>query len=378
MTSSLVLVVAGDPGGANALLPVIKQLMRIDQIKTKCLSYYQATGLWESNGINSIHLEDGPNKDSVKALLLGADVLLTATSCNELNWEIHLIKEARIIGIFVVSLLDFWSNYRERFLLNGCLCQPDVIAIMDDYSKAEMIGLGFDASHLEVTGHPVLEAIKDRQRSWSAAYALREKLGISRSDVMIVFVSQPLIELYRILGKKTEALGYDELQVFSMLCELLRELTNEIDGKVTLLVLPHPREQTEKYQKILDKRFSVFPVLDIDRYAVAMAADAVVGMTSMFLVEICYLGGRVISFQPGLAANDILPTNRMGWSVPVYKKKEFLPTLKDLLREKDYEGARYSEKDSPASFTPTDAVKKIVNLILSAISKRGSNACVSN
>jgi hypothetical protein len=62
-----------------------------------------------------------------------------------------------------------------------------------------------------------------------------------------------------------------------------------------------------------------------------MTSDLVIGMTTVLLVEACYLGCHVVSLQSGLKQPDILPTNRIGLSRAVYHEDEAREALEQML-----------------------------------------------
>jgi hypothetical protein len=62
-----------------------------------------------------------------------------------------------------------------------------------------------------------------------------------------------------------------------------------------------------------------------------LAADLVIGMSTMLLVEACLLGRVVLSIQPGLRFADPLPTNRWGVSRAVYSQEDIEPAVTSLL-----------------------------------------------
>ena len=62
-----------------------------------------------------------------------SNYVITSTS-----WQSNLEKEAIIIskklGKYVISLIDHWVNYKERFILNGTLNLPNEIWVTDEYA----------------------------------------------------------------------------------------------------------------------------------------------------------------------------------------------------------------------------------------------------
>jgi hypothetical protein len=64
-----------------------------------------------------------------------------------------------------------------------------------------------------------------------------------------------------------------------------------------------------------------------------MAADLVVGMNSILLVEAAFLGALAVSIQPSLVGEDVLPTNTTRATIPVYDAAQVDLTLRNLLTD---------------------------------------------
>jgi hypothetical protein len=104
---------------------------------------------------------------------------------------------------------------------------------------------------------------------------------------------------------------------------------------VVLAVIPHPREDPRALEELSSTHLDVVVSRDHPARHVLMAADLVVGMNSILLMEACYLGRAVLSLQPGLRGPDTLPTNRMGISRVVYDAAHIESSVSDLLLNED-------------------------------------------
>ncbi|MDR3400895.1 MAG: hypothetical protein P4L99_00225 [Chthoniobacter sp.] len=292
------LFLAGDPGGAAALLPVIQQWPK----PTKVFAYRHALQMFRDAGLTVKSL------DEMNATLAQAETLLrqeqpaflcAATSANKVDWERYFFVASRRLGIPSVGLLDYWSNYAARFTLESKLdALPDTIAIMDERARAEMIADGFPAERLSITGQPVL----DQVRRWHADLpagsrsGFRARFGMSDEMRVFLFVSQPLREMRSTVGAATES-STDE---FACLKQLL-EAVDRVASPKLLLIKLHPRESADKYQALLSS--VAFPTLTVElqqhRWELCLAADAVLGMDSMLLEEALAMGCAVERIRPG-------------------------------------------------------------------------------
>lgn len=323
-----ILAVAGDPGGAAALAPVVSALTNSSQYEVAPCAYAQASSLWQSLG-----LAPGP-VDALPERLATADFLLTATSVNGKNVEQQAIALARDQGITSLTLLDFWSNYRLRFTdAKGQWVLPDRIAIMDELARTEMVAEGFPPERLVVTGQPAFDRLASARSAFTLQrrQALRSEMGVGETGYLILFISQPFADIY---GSPTAArtmLGFDEYAVLEHCVQALSQLARQHRSSLTLAIRPHPRESADKFQTIREGGFRAAIWNTPDQLEAALSADLIVGMNSVLLHEATLMGCPVVSVQPGLKIADPLPCNRNGTGVAVYDVTKLRTTLEKTL-----------------------------------------------
>ena len=96
-----------------------------------------------------------------------------------------------------------------------------------------------------------------------------------------------------------------------------------------------------------------------------MASDLVVGMSGEILIEACYLGCIVASMQPCLRFKDSLPTNLLGYSIPIYRNEEIYERIQTALLDQEFI-SRIARKLH--DFKPDgNATQNIVDLIIHMI-----------
>jgi len=271
------------------------------------------------------HPADHPDPD--------APVILTGTSMNSVMLEQQFVRWGRSHRYPSVAVLDAWVNYAERFVTaDGGRCVPDRIAVMDETARVEMVEAGFDPSTLVVTGQPAFDdlprwadeaaaqRVRDRRRQW----------GVAADARAVLFVSQPLIELYGGPGDPAY-FGYDEHTVLRLLISSLEEISRSASLPITLVVRPHPREDPAPLQALTSSIITVMVSADGHGRDAVLAADLVTGMTSALLIEACHLQCVTVSLQPDLRRTDVLQTNRLGYSEAVYDPGQALPVLRRAL-----------------------------------------------
>jgi len=340
VSKSTVVTICSDAGAARAVAPVISLLLAEDAVKVVSYSYNEANEILRSEAIPATVLRPPLTAACIEQRLHldQASLVLTGTSHNELDWEKLFIGTARSLGVPSIAVLDFWSNYVTRFSSAddrlGCL--PDVVAVMDERARGEMLAAGISPERILVTGQPAFDGFAQRFRCFNAEERarIRESVGLKQTDLLVLFASQPIRQLRG--GKESpNYLGYTEDSVLGHLIQSLEAVQRDCAERIALLIRPHPREDVQQYFSYASSIVKIATCTSGDRYNYAMAADLVTGMTSMLLVEACYLQCPVISFQPGLRTTDTLPTNAWGFSTLVVDYQSMTPTLKLLLLDRN-------------------------------------------
>jgi hypothetical protein len=338
-TAAQIVAIAGDPGGAAVLAPVL-ELLRQERRPLRALAYRQAVTYWRSRGLEVDELSASTDLERAKQYLrdLRADILLSATSDNGVNLEKPFFAAARQLGIPSLAVLDHWMNYRLRFAnpSGELLYVPDRIAIMDEQARREMIAEGLDPERLVVTGQPAFDELASFRQSATPQQrkTIRQGLGILEDEHMVLFASEPISTMCGTEPSQPLYPGYTEQTVLRVLVAALERIARRRPEKIVLVVRPHPLDRPESLQPVAEGPLRL--VLDGRGKGreVVLAADLVVGMTSMLLVEACLLRRVVLSLQPGLRLADALPTNRWGVSQGVYREGEIEPALAGLLFDK--------------------------------------------
>lgn len=302
-----VLVAAEEPGGASALVPVVRQLKHaLPEISASAFTRLQATGIlsrWlhcrSQDVVRDEELKKGFGSEK-------PHFVLTATSMSG-TLETSLIELARSYQVPSLALLDSWTNYRARFgnqmevQLNSL---PDLIAVPDQFAYEEMFAVGFPASKLIVTGHPLFDGLIEWSRTVNREL-LRSQLDVKPDEKLVVFFSQPIAKMH---GNRFSELGrgYDEISAL----EVLGDTTSELPGKVRLIVKPHPAENRNDLLST-DLGVTLSPE-GMQASELMVAGDVVCGMTSIVLIQAWLCGIPVVSVQPGLRKADALMLARAG------------------------------------------------------------------
>jgi hypothetical protein len=354
-----VLAVAGDAGGARALAPVIRALRALPNVVVDLRAYRAALDVWRTE-----HLAAQPITSDDPS---GFDRVLLATSFVRERWEMRVVQRAREHGIPSLVVVDFWSQYRDRFTLpDGSRVVPDRIAVVDGVMRRELIQADFPEARLVVTGQPALEMLRAYRSAANRQAARAAVRGHSRpafSRTTVLYVSQPLSLQY-----SPDELGFHEDQVLGDTVAALGTVLDTEQRHATLLVKTHPRDVLADVQRAVPRAHSprlavrILDSPDLDVRLLALGSGLVIGMNSTALLEACLLRRPVVSYQPALRIRDPLSSNRLGWSRAVYHPAELAAALQQELFDRRHRRARLARLrriDLPAG-----AAASIADLVL--------------
>ena len=318
-----VLAAARDPGGAEALLPVLEALSKGGNGVT-AVAQEPAYGRFSGSGIASSRIEgrwpelvrhaEGTIREATP------DVVVLATSMGP-GIEVAILRAARARRVPVVVVLDSWTNYTTRFLAPneprlGPEALPDLLTVMDEFAAAELESEGFTPSILRVVGQPAFDAwvVRSRSDDWQRErQRVRDALDVPSGDSLIVFFSQPIADLYGPRGSPAYR-GYDERDALGALLDAMPA----IGARTRLVVKPHPSENAGAFAWLQPHAGSrVRVVTSMSAEELTAASDLVASMTSTTLVQAMLVGRPTISVQPHLKVPDALILGRMGLLEPV-------------------------------------------------------------
>ena len=355
-----IVAICGDAGGANALAPVIELLFAEGQVSVTAFAYLQARTLWAERGLDFLEISGDLDTAGILSLLrqAKAGLVLTGTSVNRYELEKGFVAAARQLHIPSLAVLDFWANYALRFSDAGGRLSylPDRIAVMDEQARTEMTGEGIDEGLIVITGHPALDSLEAYRSNFlpTRRAAIRQELGISEEELLVLFASQPASCFENPMEVPPPWLDRD--RVLKSLLSALEELQRQYRKRIVLAVRPHPRENTQFFDRIVSHSIRVIHQAGGEARGIAMSADLVVGMETMYLVEAAYLGLATLSIRLDLPLPDTFPPNRSGLTYPIYREDGIKPAVEKMLFCQNLPRA------STHSALPHDASRNIAKL----------------
>lgn len=343
MENFQMVAVAQDPGGAEALVPVVKAFLgkgsSVSLLATRhALDIFSrerlAAASCDDKGLFS--LKEWVDFSSKWLTERKPQLVLTATSLGA-GLGKGFIRAAHHRRIPCVTVLDSWTHYRERFVEEGEELSeevlPTLLTVMDPWCMSELVQIGFPAARGRVAGQPAF----DQFARWISSEAaqkerarVRRLLGVGQGQQLILFFSQPILEVAEPSDLRGYR-GYNEFQVVRLLRESLRDLSKP----VKLVVKLHPREDPGKYRDLAMEGVLLVPgsgeMGGADQ--LIAAADLCTGMASIALVKAAVAERKVLSLQPGLTGEDPLILGRMGLLKSVTEASQISLAVRQILRE---------------------------------------------
>ena len=263
-----------DPSGANMLLPVLP-LARARGHDVRVLGAGPAAAIFRLAGEDVI--SDVSFDDATKPSLLVTGT--AAGAFDRLLW-----RRARAARVKTFAVVDAWTNLRPRFEFDdGSSELPDAVGVVDE-SMAEALREWFQVRP-HVIGQPHLQALERRLRG-------KRENHKPQMPPEIVFFSECLRE-----DELKVRYGIDQFDVAEALFPVLAAF-----GPLDFSLKPHPREAADGWRAFLAER-SFAPlsirVVDAPSEQLMMAADGVLGIFTMVLLEAALARIPILSVQPG-------------------------------------------------------------------------------
>jgi hypothetical protein len=318
-----------DPGGTNAVIPVVKKLIEEGNAQTFNFATSFAIPLWRQSGLEFTPLPSSISDEEIDQLLkrIDPDFLFTGTS-EETSIEGNFWRSARQQNIFSYSIIDHWTRYKERYIVDGIFSPTDLIFTIDEDSKREMLSLGFEKEKIVVSGQPHFEKFYGYKSVFSRLQFCDDN-RLSKKKI-ITFVSDNISGSFPapFLGKPV--LGFDEHSILGALFDELERIP-DLRNEFQLIVKLHPKEPDNNFSKLLGETNMSYSIIKGgNNMDLIFHSDFVIGMFSMLLFEAYLMNKPVLSLQ----LNALKPTSFGQNKVPVVMQhKELSQSLRKFLME---------------------------------------------
>lgn len=235
----------------------------------------------------------------------GIDCLFTGTSHPESSecFEINCIKQAKSKGVYTISFIDHWVNFKLRF--NGLNEDemPDEIWVIDENAKDLAEKEGLPSAKIKIKGNPYHYHLRT---CWKPAYLSKSYLsflGIKEDAFHILFAPDPFS--IRNIYQKT---GFTEGEALKDLLTIVSEIKDTF-----LLIKLHPLQPEDVLLNVLEQYPNIPHKLikEADVPELLAASDLVIGFYSNLLLEASALQKSTIRYFPGNTEADLLAGSQL-------------------------------------------------------------------
>ena len=318
------LIYVEDPGAANYVAGLPAALAQFD-IRTKLIASALAR-----NQLADLCVAHCPPPDPPSACsILDTErprMVIVGTSTNPDTLGLALVDEARSRGVSTAGVIDLPTNadFRFRGRTDDPLAHvPDWLMVPDLVTERVFVELGFLSDRIVVCGHPHYDHVNDVRRRLlrKGVNSVRQKVfpSVLADCCVIIFATETSVKLAPIspailadftMRGTTGIAGRTEVAIE----EFLR-VVKSMDRKPFIVLRIHPKDEPEDYATYL----SEFDLVS-DRGSpleMLFAADLVVGLTSMLLMEAALLGTATLSLCLRHAETEWSPSARLGATLVV-------------------------------------------------------------
>ncbi len=289
-----VLVVSHDAGGAEIVSSWVK---RHPQNNYRFIVDGPAIRIFEYK----LGAFQSAQREDLERLIIENALVVTGTSWAS-SIEKVAIRFAKEHQTKVISFLDHWGNYKERFQLEDQQTLPDEIWVGDAYAL-KMAEASFPTVYIQLIENPYLLDIRDEINTCKVD-PISEK-----SSCHILYICEPVSAHALKQTGRVDAFGYTEFEALNLFFSHLHALV-ESGGKVDVRIRSHPSEDPEKYTSYYVNESPEINVLASSGSTLVEDcawSDWVVGMNSMALVIALEAGKAVFCCIPGYSRPNGLP-----------------------------------------------------------------------
>lgn len=238
---------------------------------------------------------------SLEATIGNTDLYLTGTS-----WQSDIEKKAILIAkenkIKVISFIDHWVNYKERFIHNKVLSLPDEIWVGDE-DAYQLAITTFPSDLVKLKSNAYFESLKSFFKDFKPEVRTGENSNI-------LFICENISDHAKKSFNDESYWGYTEKDAIQYFFQNLDKL-NIKSAKFTFR--PHPSDEIGKYNWVLEryKEYSIQISNQLPLFDQIANSNMVVGCESMALFIASLAKKTVISCIPPEGKKLELPKTKI-------------------------------------------------------------------
>ena len=336
---------ACDPGGANAIVPIIKHFENYEKCivygKNKALSVFAREGI---RCVNIETIESCENKIDNLLLKYKPEIVITGTSSNDF-FEKKMWIVAKENRITTIAVVDHWTMLGYRFSKHtvneskeferdhDLSYTPDHITVIDDYCKSQLVKLGIAEYKVHVMGNPHFEYYKKQIDEIPDVLIQQyiKKYNIDGKRI-ILFASDNISDAFDERDKGKELYwGYNEKTIFGYLEYILNQRHEE---DFIVIIKPHPKEDVQYWYELKLNPNKYIIDDKTDTKTILKASDLVISMQSMVLFEAALCGKKYMSIQIGLKRENPFVLSRLGIAETILDQDGLEKAMNDFFLDK--------------------------------------------
>ena len=325
------LLYADDPGAVNYLAPLPEALRAVGFGVEFLVSPALARYVTDRQIACKIRNEISPPE----ALLARSDGLVIGTSEDSHCFGHGLIAAARRMGIPSLAVIDMEVNAADRFLGESeypLFHAPDFLAVPDASCQDAYVKLGFPGNRIMVCGHPHYDLVRARREEFLTQdrHTIRQAVfpGAPVDRPIWLFLAEGVDQLnpvfsYRSPDYTLSGRGGSDFRTGIVLEEVLDEAA-AFHPKPYVVLRLHPKNLPEDFSAYAKELGEISQAGD--PLPLVWAADLVIGMTTMLLLETYLLRRPHVAVLPRATERNWLVTTATGLT-PVAVTREELHHL---------------------------------------------------
>ena len=281
--------ICNDAGAANII---------ISWIKKKKLHNFSFFFNGPAKEIAKIKIPAIRQDKSLIKCIKNSEIIITGSGWMS-DLEYQAIKLSKSLNKKTISVVDHWTNYKDRFIRNNELVLPNEIWVTDKYAYKYASQI-FSNTKIRLKKNIYLKELVNKVK-------LKEKkFKKNRFEVNYLYVAEPMRSNW---GKKNQG----EFQALDYFCKYLTLLKNYDEVVINLRL--HPSESRKKYNKWIQNKTNKGYKIKIDfnqniENSIAKS-DYIVGCQTYPMIIALLAGKKVLSSLPPWAPRCKIPYKKL-------------------------------------------------------------------
>ncbi len=299
-----------DPAAENSILAIIDKLISngkkagqdflvyTNYFKKSFSSYYDLISLVDTDErkISNILEKFKPT------------YIFTGTSLQ--NFEHVWRKVGCSKKIKVMSFIDHWTSYIERFMYQDEIIFGNEILVLNSIAKKEAELGGIPKELITVFENPYYDKVREFKPKISKEKFFKY-LGLNRLKKTILFISDDIKKSFPENDNGNCVLGFDEYSVLNDILISFKRINSNLDlSDFQFVIKLHPKSEENKFDKLISefslKSLNIFCIKNCPPLEINYFSDFVFGMFSNMVIESFLMNKKLIRVQTGQIGDDLI------------------------------------------------------------------------